>query len=197
MIALAREPERARTQKKEAAFRRPSSLGRKRPRRACAGNRAAQPQINFAPHQMQELSFREVSKSSHCCQKHTVYEWRAENGLCLSARFSDKQIIICNEIVARRFRAGSPNRGSKNGPLRKGATQFVRRWARGSARRAEKDSDYETASVERATKCVPLSFLTCISTDFFPSALAVSNAEATSEGCETGLPPTAMMTSPV
>ncbi len=56
---------------------------------------------------------------------------------------------------------------------------------------------YETACVESAMKCVPLSFLTCISTDLLPSDFAESIAAATSDGRETALPATATMTSPV
>jgi len=50
--------------KKEAAFRRPSSLGRKRPRRAYAGetNRPAPQQPNCAMHEMQELLCRRSRK---------------------------------------------------------------------------------------------------------------------------------------
>ena len=49
--------------KKEAAFRRPSSLGRKRPRRARAGKLHRTQRISAAPHQLQELSFPASSKS--------------------------------------------------------------------------------------------------------------------------------------
>jgi hypothetical protein len=48
--------------KKEAAFRRPSSLGRKRPRRACAANRAAPQKPSCATQELQELLYRRSRK---------------------------------------------------------------------------------------------------------------------------------------
>ena len=67
--------------KKEAAFRRPSSLGRKRPRRAYAGetNRPAPQQPNCAAHEMQELLCRRSRK----CVGHPKHKpLRRSRGRC-------------------------------------------------------------------------------------------------------------------